>query len=131
MRPPHYLTRDPVWGLPLVALVANLALVAFVAVQMHSARSKMRVSVAGPGQVAATVPEPPPVVGVTRGGEIILEGLTMTTPLDLEFRLESLASRSRAIIVRTAPDAPAATLARVFQACSNAGFADVLMDVEH
>src|SRR5690606_5859887 len=110
--------------LPLVALVANLALVAFVAVQVHSARSRMRLSVAEPGQVAMSVPAPPPVVSVTRSGEILLEGQTMTTPLDLEFRLEGLASQSRAVIVRTDPGAPAAALARVFQACSTAGFAD-------
>lgn len=129
MRRPHYLARDPVWALPLVALVANLALVVIVLMQVHTPKSNLRVSVADPSR---SVPASwqAPVLQVAGNGGLTLDGSPLVTPLDLEFRLEALADRGPALILRTAAKTDAAAMAKLLQTISQAGFSDVLVEVE-
>ncbi len=127
---PHYLTRDPFWFLPLTALAANIALVGLLLVQAQSAKSTMRISVARPG-IAVRASTALPVVTLDADGAVRVEGQTMATPLDLEFSLGALAERKgTAVILRTDPKADAAAVTRLLQACSEAGFADALIETD-
>lgn len=126
----HYLVRDPGSRVPLVALVVNVALVAFLFVQMRSTNSGMRVTLganraaSAPASAMASIP----VLRMGSDGQIALDDQPLVTPLDLEFRLAARVAQNSALIVRVHPDADAQTVTRLLEAAARAGFADVLLE---
>lgn len=128
----HYLLRDPGLLLPLAALVINLVFVLFLLVQTHRSHNNLRLIFPAqrPGVSASAVAAPSgPVLVVGPGEQVKLNGETLSSEQDLQFRLNGASRPARsAVTLRVAPDVAARTLIRVMQSCAAAGFPDVAVE---
>lgn len=138
MKRPHYLARDIVWGIPLVALIVNVSVVALAMVQIRAARGHMKVVVSSAGVNAsmarraeasdASTADTGPVLLVMKDGTIELNGKRMEMPLDLSFQLEKYAAKGSAVRVRSESGADATALADALSLCARAGLTDVIVE---
>lgn len=137
----HYLTGgDPGRGLPLVALLANLALLAAVIVQVRAMRPPMKTAVArataagvargfDPRGPSADAPPLLRLSGPARGDADTLDGKPLRTAMDLDFRLKSLAGRSTTLVMATDADTPAERVTEALRAAAEAGFLETRVEL--
>jgi hypothetical protein len=118
--------RDPGLALPVIALVVNILLIAFLVVELRSARKNMRVAFVSQPAVAARAKE------VTRldigpGAALSLNGEAVKSMDDLEFRLAGKGAAARGVVIAVGSDVTASQLTRVLALCSRAGLTDVAL----
>lgn len=120
---PHYLARNPGWGLPLVALLLNAAAIAY----FHQPVQEKANLVIGVGEVPQAK-EPRLLVLAPELYEV--NGQTYSSANDLEFKLTALATEGSAIRILTRADVPAEELTRVLQMCNGAGFTQLALQAQ-
>lgn len=133
MKRAHYLAGTPALAWPVMALVLNAAFLGWAMYYVRATPNRVRVTVAATHDAAASAASSLPVLSVSSVSgdeEFRLEDEVIAAPLDLEFRLADLAGKGSAIVLRVSKQTPPQTIARLMQICSQAGFADLLLEVE-
>ena len=120
---PHYIAREPALAVPFVALAVNIMLLLFVGAQLHSAGSRINLTL---DRDART---PTAQITLSESGDASLNGSAMSSLQDLEFHLSALASNGSAISIETPPNVPSARLTELLQAANRSGFTDVALKV--
>ena len=123
-----YLVREPALVLPLVALVINVLLIAFMLVDVRRAGGRVRVAFASQSRPAAQQPGPLPVLTIVAADDLRLDAERMTSVDDVEFRLRGRAGEGSAMVIRVGTEVPAEILTSVLQCCARAGYGNVALE---
>lgn len=119
----HLARQAPEFGLPVVALAANVLAICALLVVLKSGEGRVRVTVND-----ARVPADAPVLVANASSDIRLDGKPVATLGDLESRLtgRSAGGSSLRLAVGQRVDGP--FLARLLQVCARAGFSSVSVE---
>lgn len=120
---PPLARQTPEFGLPVVALVANVLAVCALLIVLRSGEGRIRVTVSDP-----RMPADAPVLVANAASDIRLDTQPVATLGDLEHRLSgrSAAGTSLRLVVGQRVDGP--FLARLLQVCARAGFSSVSIE---
>jgi len=120
----HPARQVPEFGLPIVALVANVLAIAALLVVLKSGEGRVRVV-----WDAVRAPADAPVLVAVSSTDIRLDGKPVATLGDLERLLEgqSAGGATMRLVVGDRVDGP--FLARLFQVCARSGFASVRVEL--
>lgn len=120
----HYLWSDAWLVLPFVALVVNVAAIAFCIMTLHAMQQRLQLEFAGPGIPPGLAESKVPVVivRVEPGPTLIVDKQRIATMNDLEFKLSGKSSVGARVLLQVAPSLPADVMTETLALCARAGF---------
>ncbi|MGI8907329.1 MAG: ExbD/TolR family protein [Candidatus Sumerlaeaceae bacterium] len=119
----HYIAREPALAIPFVALAVNVFVLLLIGTQLHSASSRLNLSLESNRQ------SPSAQVVLDEQGNTSLNGSTMGSLQELEFHLSAITGGAHSAAIQVPANIPSARLSEVLQACNRAGVTDVALKI--